>query len=155
MKTRFVLRGEKFFPPHSSFTPSTMSNLPRIKLDIFRNVMEARKYQPGEVIFYQGEVGEEMFAIKKGKVELRFDNRLLDTLEENEVFGEMALVDRLTRSATAVAVDEVEVIAIDEHRFLFMVQQTPNFALTMLKVMALRLRRRETLAPWGKSDSGS
>ncbi len=129
-----------------------MSNLPRVKLEIFRHVMEARKFRPGEVIFYQGEIGEEMFAIKKGRVELRVDNRLLDTLEENEVFGEMALVDRLTRSATAVAVDEVEVIAIDEHRFLFMVQQTPNFALTMLKVMALRLRRRETLAPWGKAD---
>ena len=131
-----------------------MSDHQRIKVDLFRNVMEARKYHPGEVIFYQGEMGEEMYALKKGTVELRIDGKLLDVMEENEIFGEMALVDHMPRSATAVAVNEVEVIPIDSHRFLFMVQQTPNFALTMLRLVTSRLRRRNTMVPWGAPKQG-
>ena len=68
---------------------------------------------------------------------------VLDTLEECEVFGEMALVDKMPRSATAVAVTEVEIVPIDERKFNFMVQQTPNFAITIVRMMALRLRRMD------------
>ena len=120
-----------------------MSESSRVKFNLFRNATDFRAYQPGQVIFSEGEVGLEMFCVKKGKIELRQGGRVLDTLEECEVFGEMALVDKMPRSATAVAVTEVEIVPIDERKFNFMVQQTPNFAITIVRMMALRLRRMD------------
>ncbi len=120
-----------------------MSDLSRIKINLFRNAQDFRTFQPGEVIFREGDIGNEMFSIKKGKVELRTGDEVLDVLEECEVFGEMALVDKLPRSATAVALETVELVPIDERKFNFMVQQTPNFAITIVRMMALRLRRKD------------
>ena len=54
----------------------------------------------------------------------------------------MALVDNSPRSATAVALEETTLAMIDRHRFLFLVQETPMFALEVMSVMADRLRQR-------------
>jgi CRP-like cAMP-binding protein len=53
----------------------------------------------------------------------------------------MALIDQAPRTATAVAKTECKLAVIPERRFLFMVQQTPHFALQIMKVMADRLRK--------------
>jgi CRP-like cAMP-binding protein len=53
----------------------------------------------------------------------------------------MALIDKEARSASARALTDCEIVPVDERRFLFMVQQTPFFALHLLKTIAGRLRR--------------
>ncbi|HEU5100134.1 MAG TPA: Crp/Fnr family transcriptional regulator [Roseiflexaceae bacterium] len=58
------------------------------------------------------------------------------------IVGEMALIDDRPRSATAVAATDCRLVPIDERRFTFLVQQTPMFALAVMRVMAERLRRR-------------
>lgn len=55
----------------------------------------------------------------------------------------MALIDRNTRSATAVAKTACKLVPIDEKRFKFLVQQTPNFALQLMRIIAERLRRMD------------
>src|SRR6266436_2301970 len=61
-----------------------------------------RSFKAGDVIFRQGDPAEDLYIVKSGKVEIRLGNRLLDTLPELSIFGEMALIDRSPRSATAV-----------------------------------------------------
>jgi CRP-like cAMP-binding protein len=65
---------------------------------------------------------------------------MLAELSTNHIFGEMALIDDAPRSATAVAKTDVELVPISEKQFLFLVSQTPFFALKVMRVLARRLR---------------
>jgi CRP/FNR family cyclic AMP-dependent transcriptional regulator len=100
----------------------------------------ARDYKAGEVIFKEGDAAEELFIIQSGEVEIRLGNRVLVTLPQYSIFGEMALVDAAPRSATAVAASDVKLVPVTEKQFLFLVTNTPHFALNMMRVMARRLR---------------
>jgi CRP/FNR family transcriptional regulator, cyclic AMP receptor protein len=100
----------------------------------------ARSFKAGDVIFREGDPAEEFFVVKTGSVEIRLGNRLLDTLPERSIFGEMAIIDRSPRSATAVAATDVTLVPVGEKQFLFMVSRTPYFALNVMRVLAQRLR---------------
>ncbi len=111
------------------------------KLRLFENSSDTRQYQMGQTIFADGEPGTEMYVIHAGKVDIVQKGHVVETLEPGNMFGEMALIDSAPRSATAVANTDCELVAINARRFEFMVQETPNFALTVMKVMTDRLRR--------------
>lgn len=108
-------------------------------MEIFRHA-EATVYPAGAVIFREGDPGEHLYAIQEGRVELRVGGHVLAVLDAGEIFGEMALIDQVPRSATAVALGESRIAAIDRRRFLFLVQNTPFFSLQVMHVMAGRLR---------------
>lgn len=99
-----------------------------------------RHFKAGDVIFNQGDAAEELYVIKSGTVEIRLGNRVLDTLPELSIFGEMALIDRSPRSATAIATTDATVVPVGEKQFLFLVSRTPHFALNLMRVLAQRLR---------------
>ena len=99
-----------------------------------------RAYNAGDVIFRQGDKAEELFVIQSGTVEIRLGNRLLDTLPERGIFGEMALIDGAPRSATAIAATDVKLVPVGEKQFLFLVSRTPYFALNVMRALARRLR---------------
>lgn len=99
-----------------------------------------REYRAGETIFREGERGSELFVVQRGRVRILSGNRLLETLGENEIFGEMALIDDSPRSASAVAETDVAVAPVTENQYLFLVRHTPFFALKVLRVLAHRLR---------------
>jgi CRP/FNR family transcriptional regulator, cyclic AMP receptor protein len=105
----------------------------------------SRSYKAGEVIFREGDPAEELFIIKSGKVEIRLGNRLLDTLPELSIFGEMALIDHGPRSATAVALTDATIVPVGEKQFLFLVSRTPHFALNVMRVLVQRLRTTNTV----------
>ena len=65
-------------------------------------------YKAGDTIFTVGDEADELYIIEQGEVDIRLGNRLLATLDENAIFGEMALIDDKPRSATAVAADRRE-----------------------------------------------
>ncbi|HAW09592.1 MAG: cyclic nucleotide-binding domain-containing protein [Candidatus Dormibacteria bacterium] len=109
---------------------------------LFHNATDTRKVSAGAVIFSEGDPGAEMYGIVDGEVELRGAGGLMERLGPREVFGEMALVDDSPRSATAVALTETTLATVDRRRFLFLVQETPMFALELMSVMADRLRRK-------------
>jgi CRP/FNR family cyclic AMP-dependent transcriptional regulator len=109
-------------------------------LGVFKAANETREIPAGSVIFEAGDVGEEMFGIIEGKIELRLpDGRVLE-LGPDDCFGEMAVVDKSPRSATAVATETATVAVIDRRRFLFLVGETPTFALQVMGNLAERLR---------------
>jgi CRP-like cAMP-binding protein len=99
-----------------------------------------RNFKAGDVIFKEGDPPEEMFVVQTGSVEIRLGNRLLDTLPERSIFGEMALIDHGPRSATAVAATDVTLVPVGEKQFLFLVSRTPYFAINVMKVLVQRLR---------------
>jgi CRP/FNR family cyclic AMP-dependent transcriptional regulator len=99
-----------------------------------------RSFEAGEIIFRHGDPAEELYIVKSGKVEIRLGNRLLDTLSELSIFGEMALIDHSPRSATVVAATDATIVPVDEKQFLFLVSRTPHFALNVMRVLAQRLR---------------
>ncbi len=75
----------------------------------------------------------------------RRGDRHLETLGPDGIFGEMALIDDSPRSATVVALTDVTLAPIKENQFLFLVQNTPFFALSVMRVLASRLRRQNKL----------
>jgi CRP-like cAMP-binding protein len=95
-----------------------------------------RTVKAGDVIFREGDAADEMYVIKTGTVEIRVGNRVLEKLGENTIFGEMALIDSSRRSADAVAVTDATIIPVTEKQFLWMVSQTPFFALRVMRVLA-------------------
>lgn len=116
-------------------------------MNLFRNSPDATLVPAGTAICHQGEPGSTMFAIVEGTVEIHLGDRVLETLGEGEFFGEMALVDRSPRSASARARTDCRIVTIDEKRFGFMVQQTPFFALEVIRVLVRRLRHRLAETP--------
>ena len=107
---------------------------------IFKAAKETRDLPAGTVIFEEGATGEEMFGVVAGKVELRMPDGRVFTLGPDESFGEMAVVDQSPRSGTAVAVEDTTLAVIDRRRFLFLVHETPTFALQVMGSLAERLR---------------
>src|SRR6266403_706273 len=99
-----------------------------------------RSAKAGEIIFKEGDEADQLFVIKSGQIEIQLGNRTLAELSANSIFGEMALIDDAPRSATAVAKTDAELAPISEKQFLFLVSQTPFFALKVMRVLARRLR---------------
>jgi CRP-like cAMP-binding protein len=111
------------------------------RLVVFSTESNPRACEPGETIFQAYDMGSEMYVLIEGEVELRIGDKIVETLGPGEPFGEMALIDQAPRTATAVAKTACKLAVIPEKRFLFMVAQTPHFALQIMKVMADRLRK--------------
>jgi CRP-like cAMP-binding protein len=107
---------------------------------VFKGASDTRDVPEGTVIFEAGDLGEEMFGVIEGMVELRLSNGQAFALGPDETFGEMAMVDSSPRSATAVAVADSKLAVIDKRRFLFLVHETPTFALQVMSSLAERLR---------------
>jgi CRP/FNR family cyclic AMP-dependent transcriptional regulator len=104
-----------------------------------------QSYPTSAVIFEEGSIGDEMYLIHTGSVALttqRNENGpvTLAVLKPGDFFGEMALVDDSPRSASAVALEDTQLITLDREKFLFTVQQQPQFALSVMHTLCQRLR---------------
>jgi CRP/FNR family transcriptional regulator, cyclic AMP receptor protein len=108
---------------------------------LFINASERRSLASGEVLFTEGDPGTEMFGVVAGAVELRRGDDVVETLGPDETFGEMAIIDQSPRSLTAVAREPSEVAVISERVFLFLVHETPTFALQVMRSLTNRVRR--------------
>jgi CRP/FNR family transcriptional regulator, cyclic AMP receptor protein len=95
----------------------------------------------GHIVFNAGDPGDSMYAVIDGAVEISLHGQVIETIEAGGVFGEMALVENKPRSANAIVKTEAKLVPIDRNRFMFLVQQTPFFALQLLTIVTERLRR--------------
>jgi len=104
----------------------------------------------GEVIVRQGEVGNCMYVIQQGQVEVLLKKGDADVcvavLGEGDFFGEMALFDQEVRSATVRARGEVRILTLEKRTFLRRIHEDPSLAFRMLEKMSRRVRKlNETL----------
>lgn len=109
-------------------------------LGLFRSGPSSVKLADGEVLFKKGDAAKHLYIVEKGELEVLDGDDVLATLGEGEIVGEMALVDGGTRSATVRAKSRSIVVPVDEKQFLRMVQETPFFAIRVMRVMCARLR---------------
>jgi CRP/FNR family cyclic AMP-dependent transcriptional regulator len=105
-------------------------------------------YRDGEDIVCQGEVGDCMYVIQTGQAEAIQGKEgkevRLAVLGEGDVFGEMALFERMPRSATVRALGDVRVLTIDKKTFLRQVHEDPSLAFRILQKMSYRIRELDT-----------
>jgi CRP-like cAMP-binding protein len=104
------------------------------------NTIDAIQFKRGSIIFREGDEARELFVIKSGHVRIQIGNRTITELGVDSIFGEMALIDSEPRSATAIALTDAELVPVSEKQFLFLVSQTPYFALKVMRVLVQRLR---------------
>lgn len=104
-----------------------------------------RTFTPGQVIVRQGEIGDCMYVIQDGDVEvLKEENgvqTVVDTMHAGDIFGEMAIIERTVRSSTVRAASTVRVLTIDKKTFIRRVEEDPSLALSVLQAMSQRVRK--------------
>jgi CRP-like cAMP-binding protein len=102
-------------------------------------------YGDQQVVIRQGEIGDCMFVIQKGRVEVIREANGSDfrvaVLEEGDIFGEMAIFEKEFRSATVRALGEARVLTVDKRTFLRRVQEDPSLAFNLARLMSKRIRR--------------
>ena len=112
-------------------------------LDLFRHDDHSESFAAGETIFAIDDEADRMYVVAEGAVEIRIGTTVLERVEPGGIIGEMALIEHLPRSASAVAVEPTKLSPIDQRRFLFLVQHHPFFALEVMQVLANRLRQMD------------
>jgi NADH dehydrogenase len=83
-------------------------------------------FEPGQDIFHQGDVGDRVYIILSGKAEVLRDDRPIAALGRGEYFGEMALLQRVTRNATVRCVEPMDVLALPKREFSVLSANLPE-----------------------------
>ncbi|HTO11704.1 MAG TPA: cyclic nucleotide-binding domain-containing protein, partial [Candidatus Binatia bacterium] len=118
------------------------SSLPSIGLEIYKNLtlgdLERRKFKPGETIMKEGgDANGEAFVIHSGVVEIRrmFDgeHKLLSTMGEGELLGDMALFRQGARSADAIAQTDVELLVLKNERLDWLIRNRPQLTIEIIR----------------------
>jgi CRP-like cAMP-binding protein len=104
----------------------------------------------GKIIFSEGDFGSEMYVIIQGEVEISKrtsmeTSKTLIVLKKGDIFGEMAVIERKPRSATAIALSDVKLLALDQSLFFSMIERNSDFAVKVVKVLSERIRRSNSL----------
>ena len=110
------------------------------------------RYPAGRIVMTEGERGAALFAVLKGRVAIRIGDSLVEKVGRGGIFGEMSLVDRRPRLATAVAETDCMLLAMSRHMFLHLVKRSPKFGAALLKAVGERAafmasRRAERSSP--------
>jgi CRP-like cAMP-binding protein len=108
---------------------------------LFENSKHVRGYPAGTTIFEQGEPRDVMYVVVAGEVDLQRGGQTFETVSAGTLVGEMAMIDKAPRSATAIAKTDCTLMPIDDRRFEFLVSETPSFALHVMRILVDRLRR--------------
>jgi CRP-like cAMP-binding protein len=98
-------------------------------------------FDAGQKIFLEEDTGDAMYMVRSGRVDVITYGTVLENIRAGGIFGEMALIDDGPRSAAAMAAEPTEVVAIDKTAFLAVIRDHPQFALTVMSLLATRLRR--------------
>ena len=111
-------------------------------VEIFQKSSSPLTYVVGQTIFEEGETGSVMYGIIEGEVDLIVDGKVVETITRGDVFGEGALVQpEHDRASTAIAKTDCIIACLDRERFLFAIENTPMFAIDVLRSYSNRARR--------------
>lgn len=109
-------------------------------LAVLARVAEIESFEPGQTVFTEGEMGDALYVVVRGAVEIRREGRKLATLGKGEAFGEMAVLDAQPRSATAVAAQHAECLRIGSDAFYDALHEQVEIAEGIIRTLSARLR---------------
>jgi CRP-like cAMP-binding protein len=89
--------------------------------------------------------GAKMYLLLEGEVSVAVKNKVIGTVGRGQIFGEMASIGQMPRSATAIAKTNCRVISLDEKQFQKAIQKAPDFAVMLMSIMISRVRHVITL----------
>lgn len=121
------------------------AEVPRANLERLAQHFVVRSYKPHQTIFFQGDVGQMMYLVQSGKVRIYMvggDGQEISLVlyGPGSIFGELALIDELPRSATAVAMEDTVVLTLSRDRWQEMRLRSPQIDLNFMKALSARLR---------------
>ncbi len=113
-------------------------------------MQEDRIYKAGSVIFNEGDKGTEFYLLKKGRIQFyktteKGDRILMDTIEDQEIFGEMAVMGNVTRATTALCETETVVAAADRENLTALIKNNTDFAVSLIETLAHRVQNSEEI----------
>ncbi|MBP1689298.1 MAG: cyclic nucleotide-binding protein [Deltaproteobacteria bacterium] len=101
-------------------------------------------YRDGEILVRQGDIGNAMYVIQEGKVEILLENEGRQTrigvVGKDELIGEMAVFEHDVRSATVRALGDARVLTVDRKNFLSRINEDPTLAFRLVETMCRRVR---------------
>lgn len=126
------------------------ANLDAESLGELSSVVRRRGFRAGEVIFHRDDPGQVLYVIREGKVKITINSPeghevVLAVFGPGDYFGELALLDGQPRSASAVALDDVEAFALQRSDFIKAVMSHPRIAIQVMNVLSRRLRQTDTM----------
>jgi len=114
-------------------------------VNMFRHQIDLQTIPAGQALFREGELGDFMYVIMSGTADIMVHDRVVETASAGTIVGEMAIIDDGPRSATVIAKSDCKILPIERERFNFLVQQKPEFAQYVMRVLADRLRRTDAI----------
>jgi ATP/ADP translocase/HEAT repeat protein len=108
-------------------------------------VAEVETYGPGEAIFREGEMGDALFVIVRGRVRIESGGQLLATLDGGESCGETAVLDEVPRNASAIAAEPAEVLRIGSEEFYEILHEQVEIAEGVIRMLTRRLREADAV----------
>lgn len=103
----------------------------------------ARTFKKGDIIFCEHEPGDNFYLIQTGRVQIvkimGEIEKIVDILNPGEIFGEMAMLEEAPRSATAIALDDVEAFEFNKENFELLLKGNPQIALILIRLFAKRI----------------
>ncbi|WLT30256.1 DUF1003 domain-containing protein [Geothrix sp. PMB-07] len=120
------------------------------ELDLLAQAVDLRRLQPGETLFKAGDPGEAMYIVVSGEIEISVVDRagqkiVLTGRHRGDVFGELAMLDEGTRTATATAIIPTDLLELDRADLLLLVTRKPEAALHLLGAMGAMTRKADLL----------
>lgn len=114
------------------------------------SVVDSRSAVDNEMIFREGDLGDSLFIVRTGRVELFVvDNSgqkiVLTVAEKNDFFGDLSMLDSRPRSASAICLEDTELLVLDREDLLLLFRKHPDSALNMLAAMSGMLRKVDKL----------
>ena len=109
--------------------------------ELFRQDTDTVSLSPGQALFKAGDMGNEMFVVIEGVVDIVVSGTVVETATSGALIGEMALIEEAPRAATVTAKTQSRLARINEERFHSLIQQNPLFASQVMKTLVDRLRQ--------------
>jgi CRP-like cAMP-binding protein len=114
--------------------------LPVFDFSLFRHDAHFTELEPGQVLYREGDPGDLLYVFVEGEAQISMGGVAIEELGPGSFVGEMAVIDGSPRYATVTAKTHCRLAKIDERRFVFLLDETPGFAITVIRAIAQRLK---------------
>jgi len=128
---------------------------PKVARICFESLGKLENFTKGMVFFSENQNSDRMYLVEEGQVALTRLGKAIDVVKSGEIFGEMAAISQLPRSATATARTACRVVSLDGMQLQRAIQKNPEFALMLMNILINRLRLTVTMLAMGKALDSS